>query len=686
METIFSDNALKLYSLGLSVIPISRNSKIPVGFMKNWSQYSDRLPTDEEIDAWSKRAPAASIAVVCGSASRVVCIDIDDDKLLSDMDIPRSPLVRRGKKGEARFFKWAPWMVSFSVQGRFDFIAGGKYVVIPPSIHPDTNNPYIWTGEYKTMAGEDKLPELNQNDLIELRNKYSKDFSVEHAGRNEKLKSMASAAFFNGQEEEATINELLEYDQANHTKPLFSDVHEQYYRKTRNEKLAAQLFVRNVWNSLSRTTQSINNTVTVVDKLTETTEIAEIPVPKSELLKKIASSVLHQGIWYNESVALAAALSTVSMLIANRFVLDNKWFPNGTAGNLFIMVLGETGIGKNSIKTVVTNIFEKNDFIEGYQSTAAAFIEKISEKRECMFLVDEISMHLRGMKNTKDMHTAAMCENLCDVFTANTNVFLPTMSLASKNKKTLSKIFNPYLTMLCATTPSGLHENTNQFLVEKGLLPRFLFLKQEEAMIFQNPEARPQDYSFDLKQYFKEFIEKYPIQEDNTNITPRKVIHRKIPLSKEAQSYFDKLIKEDNIRRLSNDASLVKDFLKRKMELISRVCLIDAVSSGNIEEASIDNLKYAEKVFEFSLHCIKEHVPIILGSDFGKQRQCMLNFIKKRSRVQSRELANRFRNIPPNERHKIISDLVSSGSISELSATSISGKPQKTYVFIEDII
>ena len=63
----------------------------------------------------------------------------------------RAPSRRTGRKGYAGFFRASPSLVTatFDVDGQraVDFLAKGRQIVVPPSLHKDTDQPYVWTGE-----------------------------------------------------------------------------------------------------------------------------------------------------------------------------------------------------------------------------------------------------------------------------------------------------------------------------------------------------------------------------------------------------------------------------------------------------------------------------------------------------------------------------------------------------------
>ncbi|MGE0602214.1 MAG: bifunctional DNA primase/polymerase [Xanthobacteraceae bacterium] len=178
----------KLVERGYSAIPIMPGTKRPghmrggewIG-MDDWrDKYTKRLPTQFEIDIWSRTE--AGVCVVCGPASHGLVgidIDTDDEKIIAAFDeiLPATPVAKRGQKGETRFYL-APeiaasksynlhdpkFITASNPNGRYrvcDIIGPGRQTVLPPTIHPDTHEPYRWIGAALEDFDPDDLPRLD---------------------------------------------------------------------------------------------------------------------------------------------------------------------------------------------------------------------------------------------------------------------------------------------------------------------------------------------------------------------------------------------------------------------------------------------------------------------------------------------------------------------------------------------
>ena len=165
----------KLVERGYSAIPIMPGSKRPGQMrggewfgMSNWHEiYSKRLPSGFEIQDWS--ASQAGVGVLAGPGSQhLIGIDIDTDdpeinEAIRSILPSATPVRKKGEKGETLIYRCPGFVVvsgksSFPIKSQrvCDIIGPGRQMLLPPTIHPKTREPYYWTG---TEALEDVDPE-----------------------------------------------------------------------------------------------------------------------------------------------------------------------------------------------------------------------------------------------------------------------------------------------------------------------------------------------------------------------------------------------------------------------------------------------------------------------------------------------------------------------------------------------
>jgi hypothetical protein len=148
---------------GFSVIPIKFKDKTPRSDLRpggGWNQYKTRLPTLEELSTWCNQQ--INLALITGWNNLVV-IDFDNQDVFDlwhALTSINTYMVKTSRGVHAYFRAQAP--VSPMHTEFIDIKAGGGYILIPPSIHPNGH-------EYKAINNaeilridrlEDVLPSL----------------------------------------------------------------------------------------------------------------------------------------------------------------------------------------------------------------------------------------------------------------------------------------------------------------------------------------------------------------------------------------------------------------------------------------------------------------------------------------------------------------------------------------------
>lgn len=143
--------ALAYLARGWSVVPAAARSKRP---LVRWQVYQDGLASEALVRRWFSRWPSANVAIVTGTISGLVVLDVDashggEDALARlaarNAGLPATVEAHTGGGGRHIYFKHP----GFEVRGRVGFAPGldlrgdGGLVIAPPSIHP-TGRPYRW--------------------------------------------------------------------------------------------------------------------------------------------------------------------------------------------------------------------------------------------------------------------------------------------------------------------------------------------------------------------------------------------------------------------------------------------------------------------------------------------------------------------------------------------------------------
>ena len=148
MTEIFSLEAPKYWKHGIPVMPLHVNSKRP--FLNQWQQYCLDMPTEGTQALWLQKNRNNNIGLPLGPQAGIMIVDIDstDQKIFDAIMklLPPSPWRRIGAKGCALAYRYngerGTKIVSQHDGMLVEILSTGNQLVLPPSIHPDTLEPY----------------------------------------------------------------------------------------------------------------------------------------------------------------------------------------------------------------------------------------------------------------------------------------------------------------------------------------------------------------------------------------------------------------------------------------------------------------------------------------------------------------------------------------------------------------
>ena len=144
-------DALRYLALGWSVIPCEVKGKKA---LVKWQDYQRTRPTEAQVRAWWAKYPNANIAVVTGSISGLVCVDVDTYKGGSPDGLPYSGVRARSAQGGLHFFYKYPEHTDnipnqVNADTHIDVRGDGGYVLVSPSYVVDEekgiDGGYTWS-------------------------------------------------------------------------------------------------------------------------------------------------------------------------------------------------------------------------------------------------------------------------------------------------------------------------------------------------------------------------------------------------------------------------------------------------------------------------------------------------------------------------------------------------------------
>ncbi len=178
VNDIFAGAASKYFEAGYNVLPLRKGTKIP--FMPNWQQWCETRQAAFTVESWEYTYPDCNIGVPLGIISNIIAIDFDYDidglhtKIINILGA--MPVKKKGAKGFTAFFRYngeSPKKWYKEGKAVLELLSTGNQTVMPPSMHPDTKNPYIWiTPDTLLDIEASELPALPDGFLEKMDNLF----------------------------------------------------------------------------------------------------------------------------------------------------------------------------------------------------------------------------------------------------------------------------------------------------------------------------------------------------------------------------------------------------------------------------------------------------------------------------------------------------------------------------------
>lgn len=701
---------LKYRELGLSLIPLAYKSKRPVGEMTEWQRFSEDLPTIEECERWERLYKPCNYGLVLGPCSGIIVVDIDDPNFKDCA--PPSPMVRLGKPGrEQRFFRWSEQPnLNITVPGEraaaIQILGRGKYTVLPPSIHPDTDQPFMWSSQ-QTLENTScvELPYLLESDILKMREaiervvsqkpkssallgevKVNTDPSRESpTGSHDAIKAFAATLIAQRSPLDVAVNKLLEYDERFHKpKGYFQD-------PTRGADASADAysnaacFYANLLKSINKKRIRENEPVQIpeYEEITISHKVKRpeviYPKPGGVLASIVELSDISSATTSTKQLSLGGALSLLSVLAANRVWAKVDQFV--ITPNLYVLNLAPSGAGKDGPQRIVTSFLTGMNLLgpANYRS-GSAMIQNLPNQQNRIDVIDEASGFFKAMGD-KNSYQSEMAEILCNLFSAASSEYGGAMA-ATKGKDPIGACIQPHVSILASTTPAGFRDAVSRELATKGLLPRFLtFYERSKGKLndkFDTVKAESLRRSIDG--FIKAFVMRYELTSADNKAMLHKAVSGFQPITKGVQfnptifkfsdaaamawhSYREAIFMQSN----DTDGETFDEAFKNRFgELAAKIALLHAIST-NKESIELEDIQWAIAVVDLQwANC--EDVFELAKADSKHHRICLhlKRIIKDAGGViNRRDLSRKSQMYPDFERKGAIQVLIDSGEIME---------------------
>lgn len=491
---------------GYSVIPLAPGTKSPT--ITAWSRYCAVQPEHQDHLAWMGWKDA-NIGLCLGSASNLVAIDLDDD--VDDLHsaimklLPPSPLAKKGKKGSTLFYRHSGEKSrGYSIRGVrvMDVLAHGKQTVLPPSIHPETKEPYVWLRGSLLTTLPVELPKIPHTvwPTIEAmfrpeppKAQFTPPPRLTHTGDQ----IMDALQYIPADDYDLWIQIGMTLKDELGDRGL--DVWDKWSRTS--EKYRPQ-DIRTHWNSFNNQGLTINSLFyhaiehgyqppipdTPPEQLVTILEGGNLrPAPEPSLLNppgligRIMSFICQSAIYPQPLLALGAAIAATGTIMSHRVQSET-----GLRTNMLVLGVAPSGSGKDHPRKCLSAIFRAadiSDLILGEPASDAGLLLSLFEADGAgLLLWDEIGKALANITNPRaNVYQRAILSVIMKLFSSADTTFVGTQYGNKENQR--RDIDQPCLGVYGTTVPSRFYEALTGDDVQDGFIPRWLVFESHDYAI-----------------------------------------------------------------------------------------------------------------------------------------------------------------------------------------------------------
>lgn len=523
---VFGDYALKYLEQGYVVFPVigkGGHGKTPY----EWNKLTAKIVNDGKFNKGFLRSPQVTdaatnliieqsihlnyddcnIALLCGEVSGVIGFDIDTDDpqivSLINQFIPQSRCVKRGSKGETRFFKYTKEFFENERKGIYDLLSNGSYSVMPPSIHPDTKEAYVELGESLYYLSPDDLSCIDAKKYEKLKNIIDGITGYKGEGRDNRLSRIGFAMACRGEPLELIAEELLKVDLTHHKSDpngcFFQDTKETKVRGKTPEQAATAFAKRCIQDATKKGLIKVAKTgaLEVQHVFYEEPKILQIPkttrfIDETAMLFSACDKSNTFGITQLHIMSIVAAIA------ANKIAIQDRFFSTPRMYGLALAKPGgnkteSTRLGKKALKKFISlvneNISNNGQFeIPSEYTGRAAFLKEVFVNPQGYLFKDEAKDDLEQM-TTAEGNKRDMPRAFTDLWSQAGDIFEEKSAVTEESKR--AAIACPAITMFLMTQRDTI-VNTDQVhdLYGSGFLARFYLAtdtgyKEKEVLEFK---------------------------------------------------------------------------------------------------------------------------------------------------------------------------------------------------------
>ncbi len=215
--------------------------------------------------------------------------------------------------------------------------------------------------------------------------------------------------------------------------------------------------------------------------------------PPPGLMGEIANYIYSSAVKPVPEVAVAGAIAFLAGICGRAYNISS------TGLNQYVILLGETGIGKEASSTGIDKLFTEvrktvpsvDTFVGPGTFASGQAMLKVLDKKPCFVAVIGEFGHTLHRMSAPDASSADSTSRqvLLDLYMKSGHGrMLREMAYSDKEKNTIP-VASPALTLLGESTPSKFYGGLNTNIIEEGLVPRFLVISTDVKRVERNENA-----------------------------------------------------------------------------------------------------------------------------------------------------------------------------------------------------
>ena len=704
----WADNQKAYQQAGLSAIPGKYGSKLPA--IKNWTDYCFTYPTVDEVMSWNRNFSETNLDLALGEASGVIALDLDcvDERILKVIMpmLPSSPVVKKGAKGETRFFRYTGEQtetLKFNGEMVIEILSSNKKTTLPPSRHPNGCS-YVWLSE-ETLLTVNLLelpilpPALFSHLGSVLRTAFPDMIQESQgkifSGRNDELSSVCGRLIKEGVSIGEAVRALIQKDEETNNPPLFTDANE--FRHT-EPVTNALLFYSNHLSTINNrhyrdskeyelpmlplkaSGEMLGKNQGMENPEKPQRSVKEIMLLAPTVIKTLHTNLLSNSWIKQPDLALGAILSLMAVLTSRKVVFQ------GMSSNIYVLNISPSGSGKDKPQSFVKEILidmRADDLLgAGDYVSDASLMDGLAHKPVRLDILDEAGGILRTVNSSNSDYGGKMADILAELYTSSNTKYLGRQT-AEGNKGTC---YRPNVSILASTTPAGFSEGVSRQAIEKGLMGRFLIFtgsNDAEATRLRVFPKLPNFVREQLLFWFSFRVADYSKDATKAELGGITQSFIELKATKDAEDRLDEIFTElDTLRRTTEQDDPKLPIIARLYQQMVKLVIISA-SCRTIQDVPViqkDDVDFSFATIMYYYETVGEVVDkYIFENKTQMNSQKILNTIIDNGGFMTQtELYKKSRSLTKREREAILEDLEASGLIEK--GLSGSGREQKIII------